>query len=1033
MMHQPACRLILAVILLGAALACASAADPQKEILDGLRTKGHFAEAIDLLEHAKANPATPKSFAATIEYELAVTRIDWAAGLPESERDKPLELAQEGLAKFLADQPRHALAEEARGQMVNVLFDRGRVQRVLAAEYQGQARQDRLEAARRLLKQAGEQWAGIEKAAGEELKQLAFIRSDDVKQAETRDQVRRRQLQASLGRAWVQYEMGQTCPVDSAERTAAMQEAGNRFDALYEQQRDRLAGYYARLGRGLCSRNLGDDEKAFAIFEELLGLPDDPADFHALRGKAAVQALEMSLRSEAKKTKQGLDIARRWIEGDGSQSAPAGGVPAASEVDLAIRFLGGEAALAYAKTIPPVAAEQDRLRTQQIDWARQQFQVVAAAAGTCQGRAKLRLLDPAFGGAETAKPGTVTDARIHAKAALDRFLALQAEQREAERTGAGNDRDTQRQRREQMEAAKGEVLKYCRLASDLYAAARTAAQPVAARPLEEEYDTARYYLAYMYYAAGEFDKAAEAGETLARASGDSPAARQAARIGLAACETLCHRADGTSRPAAIDRLHASADRIVERWSNRAEADDARAVLLDLALGEGQLPKAEAYFKEISAASPRYGEAELNLGQALWGRAQDLLRTSSLEHDHTVEAEKMIARAADLLAEGIPLCRKAGDSRTAAQENADGTRRVPATLPAAVLALAQIDITEGRHAEAIPLLEDQGVASADSRSLALLAYVATGKPEKARGCFDMIQASLSPEGKPAAPRETLRACLRIRRLLAHYLAGYRDRRQTDRIAKIVDRFDAFLASLAEGPAAGSFFVMAWRAEAHAGLAAGLDGGGPVTLPDAEKQYRRAAAVFQEILARAATETGFSPAPDITVALRIDLARCLRRLSDNPHALRQLLEVLKNHPLMVDAQVEAAYTYQAWGDEKPEYLEMAIQGGKLYREVWGWGELARRVQPEARFREVFHEARYNLALCRLRLAQMATDRRQRARLAETAENDILVTARLCPDMGGAVWYDRYNELLKRIQRLADRPVVGLPEPRGSGQKQ
>ena len=102
---------------------------------------------------------------------------------------------------------------------------------------------------------------------------------------------------------------------------------------------------------------------------------------------------------------------------------------------------------------------------------------------------------------------------------------------------------------------------------------------------------------------------------------------------------------------------------------------------------------------------------------------------------------------------------------------------------------------------------------------------------------------------------------------------------------------------------------------------------------------------------------------------------------------------------------------------------MQGGKRYQEVWGWGELARRVQSEARFREIFHEARYNLALCRLRQAQIAPDRPQRAHLAEAAENDILFTRRFFPDMGGAVWYDRYDELLKRIQRLANRPAVGL----------
>ncbi len=441
---------------------------------------------------------------------------------------------------------------------------------------------------------------------------------------------------------------------------------------------------------------------------------------------------------------------------------------------------------------------------------------------------------------------------------------------------------------------------------------------------------------------------------------------------------------------------------------------------------------------------------MNLGQALWSRARHLLRTSTLEHDHAAEAEKTIARAAALLGDGIARSRKASDSRAAAGETGATTNETGerGTLPMAMLALAQIHITEGRPAEAVALLEDPSlgaksrpalaepsIAAGDPCCLALLAYVATGQVEKAKVCFETLQTETGSKPtlheRPAnadAARQMLQTCLRIQRLLKQYLAGYRDRRQHELVKKIVAGFDAFLAPLGGGPAGGSFFVLAWRAEAYSGLAEGLDMGGPAVTTEAEEHYRRAIAAFQEILRRVAGEADFSPAAEVTVALRIELARCLRRLSDNPQALNQLLEVLKEHPLMVDAQVEAAYTYQSWGDEKPECLEMAIQGSQRYREVWGWGELARRVQSEARFREVFHEARYNLALCRLRLAQMATDRPQRARLADEAENDILATRRVFPDMGGAVWYDKYNELLKRIQRLADRPAAGLPSLEG-----
>ncbi|MEI8374830.1 MAG: hypothetical protein WCJ35_18560 [Planctomycetota bacterium] len=1001
---------LLAVILLSAIAVRALAADPRKEILNGLRAKGHYDEAIDYLQHAQANSSTQKTFLETIDYELAVTRIDSAASMAETQRDQPLQLAQESLIKFLADHPQHTLTTAARAQLGNLLFDRGRLQRMLAGQYEGQARQKYLKAARGLLSQAEEHWAGIDQTAEVELKQIVFVRGDDIKRSEARDQIHRRQLQARLARAWVQYELGQTYSAGSAERTSTLQDAGHRFDAIYDQQRERLAGFYARLGRGLCWKDLGESEKAFAIFEELFGLPDDPADFHTLRGKAAMQALEISLRPEVKKYKQGLDIAQRWIGSNHSQATPGEVKTTSAEVDLAIRFLGGEVALAYTKTQSAASIEQSGLQTQQIDWARQQFNIVAAAVGPYQAKAKIHLLNPALGAAETSEPGTFADARNHAKAALDRFIVAQAELKEAARSGAGNDRDSQRQRKQQIITAQNEALKYCRLALDLHTAVVAA----------EEYDTLRYYLTYLHYALGELDEAATLGEALAQASSDSSAARQAARIGLAAREALFRRATDPSRPTAVDRLQAQAEKIIERWGNRAEADDARGILLDLALGDGQLEKAEQYLQQMSDTSPRRGEAELNLGQARWHQAQQLLRTSTLERDHTAEAEKTIAHATSLLGDGIARCRAAAK----------------APLSAAMLALAQIHLIEGRPTEAIVLLEDPSiVAAGDSYSLTLLAYVATGQLDKAKICLQTLcdvgvspasaQTSLPSAGNAHAPRQMLQTCVGFHRLLKQHLTRFRDRRQNDLVKKLVQEFDAFLASLAQRQAV-SFFMLAWRAEAYAGLAAGLDVGGPAVLPEAEKHYRQAVAAFQEILHRTAKEAEFSSSAEVILALRIELARCLRRLSDNSQALSQLLEVLKDHPRMVDAQVEAAYTYQSWGDEKPEYLEMAIQGGKRYQEVWGWGELARRVQSEARFRHVFHEARYNLALCRLRQAQIATDRPHRAKLAEAAENDILATRRLFPDMGGGIWYDRYDELLKRIQRLADRPAVGLTAP-------
>ena len=59
-----------------------------------------------------------------------------------------------------------------------------------------------------------------------------------------------------------------------------------------------------------------------------------------------------------------------------------------------------------------------------------------------------------------------------------------------------------------------------------------------------------------------------------------------------------------------------------------------------------------------------------------------------------------------------------------------------------------------------------------------------------------------------------------------------------------------------------------------------------------------------------------------------------------------------------------------------------------------------------------------------SEAATGRAERERLIAAAEEDILATRRSASDkvnedMGGPVWYDRYDELFQRIQRLAGQP--------------
>jgi len=91
-------------------------------------------------------------------------------------------------------------------------------------------------------------------------------------------------------------------------------------------------------------------------------------------------------------------------------------------------------------------------------------------------------------------------------------------------------------------------------------------------------------------------------------------------------------------------------------------------------------------------------------------------------------------------------------------------------------------------------------------------------------------------------------------------------------------------------------------------------------------------------------------------------------------------------------------------KEEYYLNAIRGG--YEKggrylIWGWGGIANRVAASyQKFESIFHQARYNLALCRFRLAQKKTGE-ERSRLLNEALLDIQRTYLLYPSLGGKDW--------------------------------
>ncbi|MGD0900237.1 MAG: hypothetical protein ABR915_20580, partial [Thermoguttaceae bacterium] len=589
-------------------------------------------------------------------------------------------------------------------------------------------RKKRLQSARESFIKAQKGYAEIKKQSEESLRKLGFVDPADLKKCHARDRLRREQLQAGL--AWIRahQEIAGTYEADTVRYRQILRESAAEFAELHEQQGDQLGGLYARLGEASCYQALGEPRHAFAIFEGLLVWPDEPEAFRTLKTRAAVQALQTAILPGVKKYKEALDISEKWLQ-------TANRDQRASPEGLAIRFLGAEAAMAGVQTLQGGGPEQAKFRDQCLREARENYTLVAAAAGPYQQKAKLRLLEPALASAPPRAPATFAEACDRLKAAMDRAGAAEAEVRLA----AGKEVQIRRDCQQRLETTRQEAITYGRLALRL--ATREVSQT--------DLDAARYELAYLLLTSGDLEEAAVLGEFLAGHAEGAPGG-EGAKIALAAYHALFHRAPETDagRQARLQVLHL-ANSVVKRGSTHPAADDARIVLLEAAVADGRLDEARQHLDAIPVGSPRRGEAELGLGQALWtayraekGDGSNLPHGGPEAGPASREPHKL-----DLSPFSAEQLLKDGMARTRSAVGAGQT--LSGMAAAGSLAMAEISLDAGRFDEAVERLEDLNVGAktlvdtrdraagwgdfpAETYRAALQVYVAAGQEEEAEG-------------------------------------------------------------------------------------------------------------------------------------------------------------------------------------------------------------------------------------------------------------------------------------------------------------
>ncbi|MEO8494267.1 MAG: hypothetical protein ABI614_04300 [Planctomycetota bacterium] len=1066
---------LLAAGLVSSSSRQATAVEPAREFLDGLRARGFHDVALDYLAMMETSSLAPAELKEIIQYEKGVTLIEGSrAQRDQAIREKYLDDAQQLLKEF-TDNPRtaqHAMANSARSQLGNLIVERARM-KVETSKKGDKAKL--LKEANALYEEAYKVFKDMEETVRVQLERIPKVLDlKDKRQAamaDRRNQLRADYLQTQLTAAAIREEMADTVAEGSDEFKKYLTEAAAQYNEIYKKYRTRLAGLYARLYQGRANQRIGKLQDALGYYGELLDQPDEPEEFRTLKTKTLRLAMSGWLDPAEKKYVEAIKRGSEWVK----KSRPTDD----READwLSIR-------LSLAKAYKMQADETEKSDTRTINQAKseakKQANFVAGKTGEFQDEA--RQLVAALGGpdrtGEKVEPRTFDESKNAGKEALDSIqtaslVVNQVPAKIAKEKDEKLKADLEKQLTEAqttLATARDDAMKYYEFALRL-ADGETSIDDV---------NIVRYFLCYLYYLEKNYYKAALMGEFVARRYPDSAGARQSAKIAMACFiqiygdtnetatalfKELDTNADGaivgeelaalpdiakgadengdqkvTSAELAgrllefdVTHIVSVAEYIADKWSDQPEAEEALNTLVPFMINAGELERAEQFLNRIPESSPKRGDSELKTGQAMWGTfLRDSQQLAALEVDGPPAGVDVAAKRQDLKT----LTTKAVAILSAGYGRLDAATKPSRTTVTALLSLAQAYLETQQPAKAVEVLEnanfgplvlvnkkdesakDPAVAE-EIYKTALRAYISLlGGPEgnvaigKAKEVMDKMKAEI---GKDAEGEKRL---VSVYVSLAQDLEKQLVSATPEGKRSLSLGFETFLRQLSAG--AKDLSVLNWVAESFSKLGKSLDDAQALN-EDAKKYYQASLEAFKNIIGQADLN------PNMKIQIQLRMAAVEGEMRDFDKAIATFESILAANANALNVQVEAAKLLELWAKQpgQEQQYKAAIVGirkaGDPKPLIWGWGGIAQKTAGNPKFAETFYEARLHLAQCRYELA-MRSDGAEKEKLMKEAKQDISITKRLYPDLGGEQVMAKYDNLLKKIQGELREQAVGL----------
>lgn len=1006
---------VLATML---ATTATKADEPSERFVQQLRASGYFDMAVIYLDRISEYPAVPQEFLEAIDLERAQTMLEASQqSRVMDQREAYTARASEALERFVTQKPNHPRRPEAQLQLGNIQLLRG----AQLIELGGEPTPERREKAKTAFLNAAKTFQAIVKDLREELVQLQGQKIDATKQPELvarRDRYRTDFLQALLLGGDATKRAAEAIGEETPDRKKLADDALRQFSELSDKYGEKLAGILAILYAGQVHEMIGDDMAAKDRYLAIMDKPDNDV-LRLSKAKAATGLMRIALRQSPPAWQDAIDRGQPWaddIRPDEKRSNEFNEL----RLVLADAYLGK-------REKSENGTEQRRLGSA----ARALLLPISKSPGPMQEAAAEKLATLGVGAANSSVlddskplPASFSEAMNLANEILDeeKNLTLTSqllEQRSAEGEQVAGEMEGVRESLTQLRTRGIKVLRHTlNLAT--------------AETTDVDVNQARASLAFLLFRAERFREAAVVGEFIARRYPSSDLSVSSGLTALGSWQLALRDAAEPQTAGILQQLQDTAEYLVSRWPENPQIGGARELLVRVAIGRNDFDAASKFLKELPNDNGSKMELQRAMGRLMWNKAITLKNDGD-----TDAAQTMRDQAAATLSSGLASLK--GDSF-------DG-----AALDAALL-LARIQVMNNDSSAALATLEsdvygplnriDNITPPSDSfrgelYGLALQVLVSEltsdgadvdSLMDRSKTVMDGLQKAY--EGQPDGDKK----------LVSTYFQLARDIREQLETAppvkkqRLTDAFKVFLDQLSSQ--SDDAKTLHWAAQTLLGLGQGqMESGDAKATGQAETLVRSASNLLKRIETQATKEPAWLSGDQMLTQVRLELGTAARLVGDYKTALDSLTTVLSENQMLVDAQVEAALIYEQWAAViDPKYATVsygrAISGAKPDPKtrkniIWGWGAIAKRTMGNSQFDEVFFNARYHLALCRLLQGKKEADAIKAKKLFEQAASDIRAVFVRYPEMGGQASLRKFDLLTREIQKSLGSQPAGLAE--------